>query len=261
MKAKELEGLVLPNDITRYELQLKSLELSLVKLKNTKEIINNNMVSVLGLDDNDYIVIDTDILREEISIYDEIYWQNDAINKSPNLRIADKSIELSKEHKRLVNSERIPSIALFAGDSFDGPILIEVPTINKNLNYWYIGIGIKYNIASLYKSSRKINQANLSINRNKEERALLEEYIKTEVKGTYIRFNEAYTILDTQEKSLELASQNYNVVNNRYLNDLATLPDMLDAANSKLNSELQVVNARINILFNYFKLKKVTGNL
>ena len=48
----------------------------------------------------------------------------------------------------------------------------------------------------------------MSINRNKEERALLEEYIKTEVKGTYIRFNDAYTILDTQEKSLELASQN-----------------------------------------------------
>ena len=36
---------------------------------------------------------------------------------------------------------------------------------------------------------------------------------------------------------------------------------MLDASNAKLSAELQVANARINILFNYYKLKKVSGNL
>lgn len=66
---------------------------------------------------------------------------------------------------------------------------------------------------------------------------------------------------DTQKKSLELAEQNYDVINNRYLNDLALITDMLDAGNSKLSAELQVVNARINILFNYYKLKKATGTL
>ena len=71
----------------------------------------------------------------------------------------------------------------------------------------------------------------------------------------------AFTICDTQEKSLELAAQNYSVVNNRYLNDLALITDMLDASNSKLNAELQLVNAQINILFNLYKLKKTAGCL
>ncbi len=81
------------------------------------------------------------------------------------------------------------------------------------------------------------------------------------VKEAYIRFREAFTVYDTQEKSLELAEQNYKVINNRYLNDLALITDMLDASNFKLSAELQVVNARINILFNYYKLKKASGNL
>lgn len=85
--------------------------------------------------------------------------------------------------------------------------------------------------------------------------------MQTAVKEAYIRFQEAFTIYDTQLKSLELATQNYLVINNRYLNELALITDMLDASNSKLNAELQVANARINIIFNYYKLKKTVGNL
>ena len=158
-------------------------------------------------------------------------------------------------------AERLPSVALFAGDKLDGPITIEVPPINKNLNYWYVGIGLKFDIASTFKSGKKIRLARLSTRRAQENDLLLQENVRTEVKAAYIRFYEAFTICDTQKKSLELAAQNYSVVNNRYLNDLALITDMLDASNSKLNAELQLVNAQINILFNLYKLKKTAGCL
>ena len=93
------------------------------------------------------------------------------------------------------------------------------------------------------------------------ERSAAQENIRTGIKEAYIRFQEAFTVYETQLKSQELATQNYEVVNNRYLNDLALITDMLDASNSKLSAELQTVNARINILFNYYRLKKATGNL
>ena len=107
----------------------------------------------------------------------------------------------------------------------------------------------------------KIRLARLSTRRAQENDLLLQENVRTEVKAAYIRFYEAFTICDTQKKSLELAAQNYSVVNNRYLNDLALITDMLDASNSKLNAELQLVNAQINILFNLYKLKKTAGCL
>lgn len=123
-----------------------------------------------------------------------------------------------------------------------------MPPINKNLNYWYVGIGLKFDIASTFKSGKKIRLARLSTRRVQENDLLLQENVRTEVKAVYIRFYEAFTICDTQEKSLELAAQNYSVVNNRYLNDLALITDMLDASNSKLNAELQLVNAQVKQL-------------
>lgn len=63
------------------------------------------------------------------------------------------------------------------------------------------------------------------------------------------------------KRASELATENYGVIENRYLNDLALITDMLDASNAKLSAELDVANARINVLFNYYRLMKAAGNL
>ena len=60
---------------------------------------------------------------------------------------------------------------------------------------------------------------------------------------------------------MQLALQNYGVVDNRYKNDLALLTDMLDASNIKLGAELDLVNARVNVVYNYLKMKYITHTL
>lgn len=72
---------------------------------------------------------------------------------------------------------------------------------------------------------------------------------------------QSFVELRTQQKSVELAQQNYQVVNNRYLNQLALITDMIDASNIKLNAELQEVNARINIAYTYYNVRYVAGNI
>ena len=77
----------------------------------------------------------------------------------------------------------------------------------------------------------------------------------------YIRYLESYEELNTQQKSVELADKNYNTVFTRYSADMALLTDMLDAANSKLDAEQQLVNARINIIYYYYKLLFTSGKI
>lgn len=51
------------------------------------------------------------------------------------------------------------------------------------------------------------------------------------------------------------------MVNNRYLNQLALITDMIDATNMKLDAELGEVDARINIAYAYYKMKYIAGQL
>lgn len=261
IRARQSQGLALKNDITRYELQLKSLELALTQVQNGIVILNNQLVTVLGLPQETVIEVDTDLLDRMPMLTDETHWQETAQIESPDLQQTKLGIKHSRYNEKLAKSERLPSVALFAGDKLDGPITIEVPPLNQNLNYWYVGVGVKFNIASTFKSGKKIRLAKLSTQKAIENDLLLQENVMTGVKAAYVRFQESFAVYDTQVKSFELATQNYEVVNNRYLNDLALITDMLDASNSKLNAELQMANARINILFNYYQLRKVTGNL
>jgi len=262
INAKQREGLALKNDIIRYELQLKSLELALIQIRNQQLIFNNQLVTVLELPQDTRIDMDTTLLKQMPVTFDETKWQETAIGTSPSLKQSKIGIEQLKHNEKIIKAERMPSLALLAGDHFDGPITTAgISPQNKNYNYWYIGLGLKYNIASIYTSGKKIKQAQLSTQKAIEGDNLLQENIQTEVKSAYIHFVESFTILETEQKSLQLANKNYETINNRYLNDLALITDMLDASNAKLNSELQVANARINILFNYYQLKKASGNL
>lgn len=42
---------------------------------------------------------------------------------------------------------------------------------------------------------------------------------------------------------------------------MALLTDMLDASNMKLSADLGLVNARINVIYNYYKMKYITHTL
>lgn len=261
IQARQKEGTALQNDITRYELQLKNMELALTKVKDNQSIINHQLITVLGLKKGTIIVPDTTILQKKLTLSGEDDWQQIASSSLPILQQSALGVDISKQQEKIEKSDKLPHIALVAANHLDGPITSVIPVINKNLNYWYVGIGIKYNIASLYKTNNKCKQAQLATRRAQEQLLLAKDKTENEVQAAYTYYQESFTELDTQVKSLELAIQNYAVINNRYLNGLALITDMLDASNSKLSAELQVENARINIIFNYFKLKKAAGIL
>ena len=50
-------------------------------------------------------------------------------------------------------------------------------------------------------------------------------------------------------------------MNARYLSQLALVTDMVDASNLKLNAKLSEVDARINIVYAYYRMKYVAGEI
>ena len=94
-----------------------------------------------------------------------------------------------------------------------------------------------------------------------ERHQLAQEQVENAVQEGYVNFLTAFTDLRTQENSVKLADENYDVIVNRYENGMALLTDMLDASNMKLTAHLGLVNARINILYNYYRMKYITHTL
>ncbi len=261
MQARQDAGTVLRNDITRYELQLENLKLQRTRVSDSRRIINHQLVTVIGLPASTVIEPDSAIIDSKTDILAESDWQHSASLQSTALQKASLGVEMSREKEKLERSARLPKIAVIAEEHLDGPITIEVPALNNNFNYWFVGVGVSYNFSSLFKNNKKIKQAEIATRQAQERHTLAKEGIENGVQAAYTNYLTSFTDLDTQRKSVELARQNYDVVNNRYNNELALVTDMIDASNTKLSAELALENSRINVIYNYYNMLYLSGEL
>jgi len=261
IKAKQQQGLALKNDITRYELQMQTLTLSLTQLSNQRSITNHQLCNALGLDTDVLIVPDDSIARLAYASDGENHWQALAAVGAPTLKTYDIRKRMARQQERLTRSEMLPKVAVMAADNFNGPITTMVPPINKNLNAWYVGVGVSYSISSLFKNNHSVKQSRLATRQSDELYAVAADAVNDAVQAAYTAYRQSYVELETEQKNVQLASQNYDVVNNRYLNQLALVTDMVDASNLKLRAELQEADARINIVYAYYKLCYLAGTI
>lgn len=261
LRARRTQGTALSSDLTRHELQLENLKLGKIQVGNERTILNHRLCTTLGLPEGTMIEPDTTLVAQAYRADGEGTWQADARTALPTLRLSDLNIERRAEELKLARAAKLPKIAAFAANKFGGPITIEVPPINKNLNYWYVGVGISYSLSSLYKGNKQIARAQLALQQSRDDRELAEQQAENDVQRSYTLFRQSFDELHTQEKSVQLAQENYRLVQNRYFNGLALVTDMTDAANVQLSAELQEVNARIGVVFAYYKMKYVSGKI
>ncbi len=261
MQVRYEQGTALKNDITRYELLVANLELQQTRIDNTLKILNSNLVTIAGLPEETVIVPDGRILERSLPRNGEDWWQHEAETNAPSIMLAKTGVDISRKAEALVKSERLPKIGLQAAWTMDGPILVEIPPINRNLSYWYVGVGVKYSLSSLYKNNRNLAKSRAATRKSTEDLAATRENVGLAVRADNIRYLEAYEELKTMQKSVELADRNYETTSTRYSVDMALITDMLDAANAKLDAEQQLVNARINIIYYYYKLLFTIGKI
>lgn len=260
INARREQGLALAADVTRYELRLEMLKLDLVRLQNTREIMNYRLVNSLGLPEGTVI---SSILGDDEDMRDRSRqnWQEIAANASPEMKVSGIKADMALTRQKLVRSERLPKIAVVAYENFNGPITFEIPPIDKNLNIWYVGLGIRYNFSSLYKSGHKLKQAAIEVRQAEQAKNVTEENLRNDVQKAYADYMQSYVELETREKSLQLADENYERIHDRYMEQLVLVTDMLDAFNMKLDAELGVSAANAEIQYRLCCLKYAAGIL
>ena len=270
MKARREQGTVLKNDITRYELQQQSLLLSKTQVDDAQKIIRHQIATAIHLPDGEDFEVEGFEGFEGLEKFEgleglrydgEALWQQRATDHNIDIRRASLATELSEQKVRNARAASLPSVAVVAENSLSGPYTADLIPKNANVNVWFVGVGVKYNLSNLWKNRHDIRKAKHESTQARESVRMVCEGVKNGVQASYTNLLTSTTEVQTQEKQVELADQNYAVVRNRYANDLALLTDMLDASNMKLSADMALVNARINVLYNYFKLKYITNTL
>ncbi|MGC4037721.1 MAG: TolC family protein [Chitinophagaceae bacterium] len=252
----EKNGILARNDLLKAQLQSSNLELSLLDAENNAQLANLNMNLMLGLPNTTDLEMDTSNIERKndtrtLDEFVQVAKQNrkDVSALALRKKAADVGIKTAK-------ADMLPSVQLTGGY-----IAADVPNVFTVTNALNIGVGVSYNIASLWKTKSKIQQANAQVTQIVESQAMLDDNVTMQVNKSYLTLISNRKKIEVNGTAVEQAEENYRIVKNKFDNSLATTTDLLEADVAQLQSRLNYVLARADAFVSYHKLLQATGTL
>lgn len=253
------EGIVTRNDELRSELQLTNDQLAYREANDNIAIVSQQLDVVLGLDETLLLQPDTGLLYTAVSLESSDEYVRQAYENYPELQIARYNTRLAENDIRLSKADYLPSLSLRAANTLARPLSTTMEDMFSN--NWNIALSLSYNLSSLYQNKHKVHEARQYVNIRKNREEQVRQDIRINVKSAWIKHHEALDRVEALLLSVRQAEENYRIVRNRYLNQLSILTDLLDASSIRLEAELQLTNARTEVIYSYYQLMRSCGNL
>lgn len=253
------EGLLTRNDEIRSELELTNDELAYKETQNNTYIVSQQLDVILGLDEELLLLPDTNLLHAPLQLESCDTYIEQAYCNYPEMRLARYHTQLAITDKRLIYADYLPTLSLHAGNTLSRPLSSTMEDLFSN--NWNVALSLSYNLSSLYHNRHKMKEAQQYIYLQKNAEEQIMQDIRIKVKSAYIRHNEALDRVNALRLAVKQAEENYRIVHNRYMNQLSILTDLLDASSLRLQEELQLTTARANVIYTYYELQRICGNL
>lgn len=250
----EINGLVARNDLLKVQLQESNLELALINAENNVAICNYNFNLMLGLDGQTSLVLDSTTLAP-IPLPQSIdEWETSALDHRADYQSLSSREQAAQAGVKIARSAYYPALAVSAG--YMGANIPHALTVTNAIN---AGVGLSYNLGSLYKAGAKVRQAKAQEEELLWQRQLLSEGIKSEIHQAYLNYSQSLKKIQVYLKAMEQANENYRITKNKYDNSLATTTDLLDADVARLQAQIDYAYANADAAVAYHKLYESAG--
>ena len=252
----EKNGLLARNDLMKAELQTSNIELSLLDAETNYKLASVNMNLMMGLPEQTQLVPDRSglTLPTEIKALDD--YEQDALKNRKDISALGYREKAAGVGIKNAKADYYPSLALTGGY-----VAADIPKLLSITNAVNIGVGVKWDIGSLWKTKTKIAEAKSTLQQVKLNEEQLNDAVRMQVNQAYEAYLLTQKKIQVYEKAVEQAIENYRITKNKYDNALATTTDLLDADVALLQTKLGVTNAKADSFLAFNKLLQVTGTI
>src|SRR6478752_170226 len=252
----EKNGLLARNDLLKAQLRESNMEYNLSDAENSWQLANVNMNLMLGLPTTTELVLDTANLgkKEDNRVLDD-YLNAARINRK-DIEATDLRKKAAESGVKSAKGDLYPSLALTGGYiGLDIPDFLSIPAAMN------VGVGVSYNIGSLWKNKAKVQQAEARVKQVTFTEALMDDNMQLDVNKSYLSLMTNRKQIEVSAKAVEQAEENYRIVKNKFDNSLATTTDLLDADIAQLQTRLSYTLSRADAFVAYHKLLQTSGLL
>jgi outer membrane protein TolC len=252
-------GLATQSDVLKLEVALSNAKLQQIDAQNNIELARISLNKSMGLpisDNTDIQIdpIDTSLVYNNIK---ELFAE--AKNNRAELQSLQYRISAAQESIMATRSAYFPSVFLTGGYTFAQPNQRYQPPLNQFKGTWDVGINLNWTILNWGNTSSQVIQAEQNLVQVQTNLEQLKDNIEVEVNQNFINFKYAKDKLSVALFSITQAKDNLKMIEDKYMVQMATSTEIIDAQNSLLQTSTNYTNALVDYQISKIKLEKSLG--
>lgn len=252
----ERNGVLAHNDVLKAQLQQSNIELSLLDAQNNYTVTCANMALMLGLAEGAIIIPDTTAFQVVPDAGSVAQWETSAMKNRKDIAALTTREQAATSAVKATKGEYYPGVALTGGY-----IAADIPKFLTVTNALNVGLGLQYNIGSLWKTGAKVDVATARLHQLQASRDMLTERVDMQITQAYENYLLTRKKIDVYAKAVDQSTENYRITKNKHENNLVTTTDLLEADIAQLQSVLNYTFAKVDAAVAYNKLQQVSGSL
>lgn len=179
--------------------------------------------------------------------------EKQAVTRRPDLARAAVRRELASEGLAVARAGYLPQAAVQAGYEWNGG------TFANRMPAWSVGVVFRWNLFAGAGDAARVREARAAIDRATAERDQLDAHVRVEVRTAAARVEAATARAVVGQTARSQAQESQRIVRDRYDAGLASINDLLRAASSVLDADLQFTTAEVDVFVSAAMLDRARG--
>jgi outer membrane protein len=179
----------------------------------------------------------------------------EALTRHPQLRQANVHLQLADNGQRTARAGLLPTVGLQGGWEFNGA------TLGTQQSSWVIGAEVRVNVFRGFADTARMTEARQAHVRATAERERMERRIEVDVRAALAQLATARAREEAGRAALTQARESQRIIRDRYESGLATVTDVLRAAEAALEAESRATTTEMDVILQTVALDRALGRL
>jgi outer membrane protein TolC len=179
----------------------------------------------------------------------------EALTTHPGLRLANLQVQRADNGRRTARAGFLPTVGVQGGWEFNGA------TLGAQQSSWVIGAEVRVNVFRGFADSARMAEAGHAQVRATAERERVAQRIEVDVRAALAQLAAARAREEAGRTALTQARESQRIIRDRYESGLATVTDVLRAAEAMLDAESRATSAEMAVILQTVALDRAVGRL
>ena len=179
----------------------------------------------------------------------------EALTRHPQLLQANIHLQLAENGQRTARAALLPTVGVQGGWEFNGE------TLGDQQSSWVFGAEVRLNLFRGFADKARTTEASHAHVRATAERERVERRIELDVRGALAQLAAARAREGAGRAALTQARESQRIIRARYESGLATVTDVLRAAEAALEAESRATTTETDVILQTVALDRAVGRL